>query len=857
MIMFFKLIERILGRQLRSDSECDSQHTISDIHGNVVPDELLISAQPKRIQPYPSAVRKVPVLPPEHILSEMSELITETRRAASVPVINEQNYTFENLYMETIERFLGYVHLLPASRAWHHHNIGGLLYHSLDVGYRALRWANDNAVPRGGRTDEEVLRKPRYRFAAWVGGLAHDIGKAVTDITVIGDNGDVWDPSECSLIEWAERYKITTYNYEYKTTSKHKEHEIVAAEMLNYVLSDKARLFIKESPDELMLELKNTLRNYEYSRGYLASAIRTADVMSTQEDVEREQETAISQRSAALYEQCVKAMRTMILDWSINEPTGHAFNIGGTIYLKYPDCIDLIREKLLSIGLNVPNSTKNLLNVLSERGITQRDDEKADYSVLFIGEYTLGKIQQLAASSKPTKSIRVIKVTWPGYVFGSEVLPPSLNGLLKVNMDWDCILYNDGKSHKFSSEDVFETNTDKETQTESNPKKVTPKKKTKVQIPKNKPGTKNSISKQGDKPFDSDGNIKLVRKKVTSDNKPKINLGNDMPALNSNQQNKQINVNDGKSSTSLVTKTSTPSAEKTIPKKVIKHSTEHRQKIPNNKEVQLPASEKEAELCESQDLDTESVKHVNDILCATKNKIPNIPWAKGMLSKLELTIDSIVKNNETKYKYDDTLAIPVSELESALNKDKHDIALELVDKGYLHQDTNPRRPVTTHHERLVYVLNKSIAESYIPSIKKTDETIETSVQTSTDSKAQIETSNLNTSLKAKSKTSGLPVSNDVYVRQIENNFEVLKNELGIKKSDKPIPMYLIPELIAQDINRLGLNIDGEEFLRQTNSLKMPMPEVAPAKSDLEIHQRIIERTGGKLIKYWKVRVSNE
>lgn len=669
----FKLFVRMVLKRAPDDS---SKIKIKDVHGNVVEGELLLSTSPIRIQPYPAKIKKYAVVNIDYLLEELSEIIEETKNQALVPELNDGGYTFDNLYLDTIKEFAKYVHILPASQNWHHHQPGGLLYHSLDVGYRALRWANDNSVPRFCHIDEEVRRRPRWRYAAWVGGLLHDVGKIVTDINVFGEDGSIWDPEEQNLVDWAKSSGTKTMNWEHKVNRVHKHHEVVAAEMLVKILPERARHFIKTSPDDLMGELKAVLRGYETSKGFLANAIRTADVISTQEDVQKVWENDLEQRTAAIYEQCVKAMKALLPRWGVNEKSGCVFNLGGDIYLKYPDSLEDVRDKLTTAGLNIPQTAKGLLNVLADRGIIKKDSDDSDYSMLSLGKYTKSQIAEDANKEQPRTKLRVIRVTWPGYVFGGDVIPPAMTGYVKTSLSWDVRHYTESTLRQYKKEELdsilaptsgpSEITTEKLPQTEG---ATVTEKKTKLKLKMMLPGDDEAKkSEANNENKTTSKKIKLQRSKPKEDEKPKA------PTMSSTTSPLRIDM-----PSSVTNKTMAD---------LVTNTKDVDSKSPDNKPT--PAA--------------------SNILSSNRQNIPHISWSKGIVGKFEVTLHEELTKRLV---YEGMSLVSIKELESKNKESRNDIIAKLKRKKYLHESIENKPNVLIKRGEVFYVaVSEKIAANY-------------------------------------------------------------------------------------------------------------------------------------------------
>lgn len=106
-------------------------------------------------------------------------------------------------------RFAVTVVHLPASAGHHHAGSWGLLDHSLDVALRSHAAAAEMRFSQQDSSDpgREYELLPRWRYAAFLFGLLHDVGK-IAQIRVETGAGDVWNPFVETLAEFLIRRSL-------------------------------------------------------------------------------------------------------------------------------------------------------------------------------------------------------------------------------------------------------------------------------------------------------------------------------------------------------------------------------------------------------------------------------------------------------------------------------------------------------------------------------------------------------------------------------------------------------------------------------------------------------------------------
>ena len=85
-------------------------------------------------------------------------------------------------YLFAINEFAEIVQEVPASEIHHHSNVGGLIDHTLETLHAGIRISHGYVLPPNTEPEDIAVSADRWRFAAFIAILAHDIGKIITDI---------------------------------------------------------------------------------------------------------------------------------------------------------------------------------------------------------------------------------------------------------------------------------------------------------------------------------------------------------------------------------------------------------------------------------------------------------------------------------------------------------------------------------------------------------------------------------------------------------------------------------------------------------------------------------------------------
>lgn len=405
---------------------------------------------------YPPETKGIPVIALEKILSSQYEILRLMHRDSGLqdpreegcskvdtPTSKEMN--FDTLYRQVVINLIKYVHLLPASENHHHSDVGGLVRHSLEVALHSMRRAQQQVLPAIGHLDDEQARKPRWQYAAWICGLLHDGGKILYDMRIYDvDSGKDWNPYLNDLLAWAKENNVKRYRVTWKPEHRHKKHENLTVQILEWVLTPQAKAYLMDNSDELPIAINHALSHFGSKDGYLQTCLREADSASTEKDIRTQWHEMIGKRRYPLESAIVTAMRRLRDNWKVNQPKGHVWIIDDQVYLAWPRTIQLIVQQLQEDKVDVPVNPTKILEILEERNLVQRMDENANYSLF------------TASMEGVSGSEKVIRLSWPGLLFETMPVPRSVAGVLRLN--------NEGKSIEYKADGtIIETDSNQKT----------------------------------------------------------------------------------------------------------------------------------------------------------------------------------------------------------------------------------------------------------------------------------------------------------------------------------------------------------------------------------------------------------
>ena len=164
--------------------------------------------------------------------------------------------------------------------------MGGLFNHGLDVATRSLNYALDREFVHINRTQDKKVLEPRYKIAAFIGGLLHDVAKPATDLDVYSvglPETHNWDPMTKDLYSWATNLGIDHYRVVWRP-GRHKKHEVLAASLARDIIPEAMNEWMREHGQSVIMDLYEALSNQEAKTMTLAQVINSGDRSSTEAD---------------------------------------------------------------------------------------------------------------------------------------------------------------------------------------------------------------------------------------------------------------------------------------------------------------------------------------------------------------------------------------------------------------------------------------------------------------------------------------------------------------------------------------------------------------------------------------------
>lgn len=280
---------------------------------------------------------------------------------------------FNQIMLPVMDAFIKYCHLLPASENHHHAEPGGLIRHSLEVTLHAMRRSEAFLYGREKTPGLQSTLDVRWRVAIALGALLHDIGKAVTDMTIIAKVNDVdleWNPFLTGLWDWLQEHKIERY-YLCWRPRRYGRHEIASTFTTRNLLPANCIDFLGCFGSEIPTALFESLAGVNQEERF-GNLIKEADRDSVSRDLRGHPLTLDTSRGQPMEKIVLTLLRRPILrgEWTLNNNDCCFWSIDGDLYIDWFLGMQVIRRGIEEDGIRtLSDREEDIADILIERGI--------------------------------------------------------------------------------------------------------------------------------------------------------------------------------------------------------------------------------------------------------------------------------------------------------------------------------------------------------------------------------------------------------------------------------------------------------------------------------------------------------
>ncbi len=369
---------------------------------------------------------------PEELLATQAELIDRIREISPLGKTD-----FNRLILPAFHRFASWVHLLPASEAHHHYGPGGLLRHGFEVALHAARLAEGKHVgvdlPPSSRSRYEL----RWRVAAMLGGLLHDLGKPLVDCGATDPERTITWPSHAGdLYAWLQANNLAHYRVYWRSGARHDRHKPVGTAVTREIIGHDLLAWLSDEPtQDVMSLLMMAIANMASSNNVMALVVSKADSMSVEADLKRlakrtqASATAGTHSAAGLImaqlRRMVEANRIVV-----NRPGGTIWVVEEAgVFGAYPALLEAVIASMKRDDVpSMPASRAEIAELLADTGFIEPcvadTADGRQRSLTWDVRITLNRSGEM----QETAPIKAMRFTNPELVFGSAPVHPPATG---------------------------------------------------------------------------------------------------------------------------------------------------------------------------------------------------------------------------------------------------------------------------------------------------------------------------------------------------------------------------------------------------------------------------------------------
>ncbi|ENM3902442.1 TraI domain-containing protein, partial [Vibrio cholerae] len=240
-----------------------------------------------------------------------------------------------------------------------------------------------------GTPVEKKELEPRWRVAAALGGLFHDIGKPVSDLSITDEDGRYqWNPFLETLSQWTTNNSIERYFIRWRD-GRCKRHEQFSILVLNRVMTPGLLAWLTQPGPEILQAMLEAIGNTDPEH-VLSKLVIEADQTSVQRDLKAQRISVDDNALGVPVERyLLDAMRRLLASsqWLVNQRDARVWirksNQSTHLYLVWKSAAKDIIELLAKDKIpGIPRDPDTLADILIERGLATKSASNERYESL-------------------------------------------------------------------------------------------------------------------------------------------------------------------------------------------------------------------------------------------------------------------------------------------------------------------------------------------------------------------------------------------------------------------------------------------------------------------------------------------
>ena len=351
----------------------------------------------KNIPRYPPYMEGLPVCDADELLGTQEELTKKIKQLIA------NNEVLEAHYYPAMQKLASFVQLLPASQAHHHRGAGGMLRHSIEVALWSVQQTEGKLIRNVVTPQQRRLIEPRWRLAVFLAGLCHDLGKAVTDLTVTDRAKDcTWEPYNEGLFDWAKNNGIDHYFLHWQE-GRGKNHTHVSSTLLDVIVSKQSLRWLSQGGTDIVIWLTEAINNNPGATNQVHDFMVRADQLSVERDLKSMGVAMAGYEIGVPIERYLTdIMRRLVREgvWRVNEPSARVWNINGATYLVWPMAGEEVARRVMDEDIpGLPKTPDGILDMMVEREIAFLREGEGDPYFYIAPEVLTEKIPDIKLRS--------------------------------------------------------------------------------------------------------------------------------------------------------------------------------------------------------------------------------------------------------------------------------------------------------------------------------------------------------------------------------------------------------------------------------------------------------------------------
>lgn len=279
---------------------------------------------------------------------------------------------FQQYYTAAIRVYAELVHLLPASRADYHGETGGQLAKGLETAFLALQSAQARIFTVHESSERRRTLEPKWRYAAFLGGLFFRAGWVANGMRVVGWNGAVWNPLVITLANWIKHQGERPYYIHFYPTERPGTNPLSSLLLQRYLPITSIEILSVDGPQILtclLQSLSETLGPHDSDT--LLQVVRTAETAVIAHDRAKHKGRRPLVAGMRIEMYLVDAMRELTKSQlPINAANSPFFFTRHGLFVDWENAAAAIKRVLHEGGIpGIPNNPQTLAEALVEANL--------------------------------------------------------------------------------------------------------------------------------------------------------------------------------------------------------------------------------------------------------------------------------------------------------------------------------------------------------------------------------------------------------------------------------------------------------------------------------------------------------